>query len=351
MKRFVKSVCLFVFVCTCRNAVFAQESNKKSEALSLQPKHVTINASVFSKVEVLDSRLDSNLGFIQKGVLNRIVPLTTSQPLKEELASSITKLIDGAGKQDATLLINLRQFSVSEFSGKGGENGVFRISAVFYLKQAAVYRKVLTVNNSVVLKTWGDITERLLDTIPEVLGAFVQQVASFDPNQSDSTTQLTARYFDDLDELEKNTIPVYKVDIPQKGLYTTFEEFKNNRPSGQVIIVQKDETDKPLIYEMKENGKKGSKIKYSNFYAVSDGEKMFISGPYALYPLSKRDNDFYFKGIGKDGGDGSPLVPGQTIILDRSGNLPANLKYDWGAVVFKIDHITGKFIPVRKIED
>lgn len=349
MKRFVKSVCLIVFVCTCWHAVKAQQR----ETITLQPKQVKISSSIFSKVEVLDTRLDtSSLGFVQKGLLNRMVFLTTPQPIKKELEAMVTHLIDGVPRQDATLLINLRQFYLSEFSGKGGENGVFRLSAVFYVKRDTVYRKVLTVNTNVVIKTWVDITQKLLDTVPEVLGAFVQQAASFDPAKSDSTTQLTARYFDDLDELEKNTIPVYNVDVPQKGLYTTYEEFKNNRPSRQVMFVEQgDESDKPLIYEIKENGKKGSKIKPEKFYAVCDGEKMFISSPYTLYSLKKRDTDFYFTGIGKDGGDESPLVPGRTIILDRYGNLPAFLKYDWGAVVYKIDHINGKFVPVRMVEN
>jgi hypothetical protein len=347
MKHFVTLVFLFITVCTGWNTAKAQQR----EIITLQPKQVKISSSIFSNVEVLDTRLDtSSLGYVHKGLLNRMVFLTTSQPIKKELETMVTHLVDGVPKQDATLLINLRQFYLSEFSGKGGENGVFRFSAVFYVKRDSVYRKVLTVNSNVVVKSFVDITQKLLDTVPEILGAFVLQAASFDAVKTDSTSQLTARHFDALDELEKEKIPVYNVDMLQKGLYASFEDFKNNRPSRQVIIVQEDESDKPLIYEIKENGKKGSKIKNGNFYAVSDGEKMFISGPYTLYPLRKRDTDFYFTGIGKDGGDESPIVPGQTIILDRSGNLPAFLKYDWGGVVYKIDHITGKFVPVRIVE-
>jgi hypothetical protein len=348
MKHFFKRLFLFITVCCGCIAAKAQ----KTENISLQSKHVTIHSSVFSNVEVVDSRLDTtNLGFIEKGGLNRMVFLKTSQPLKDELASAVNNLINGANKQDGTLLIHVRQFRLSQFFGKGGENGVFILSAVFYLKNAAVYRKLLTVNTNVVVKSAWDVTAKLLDTVPEVLGAYVQQAAGFDVAKTDSTTQRTARNWEDLDEQEKNTIPVYNVDMPQPGLYATFEEFKNNRPSRQVMIVQEDEHDKPLVYEIKENGKKGKEIKFKNFYAVCDGKKLFISGQYALYPLSKRDTDFYFRSVGKEAGDGSPLVQGQTIILGRSGNLPAPLNYDWAMVVFKIDHITGKFIPVRKVED
>jgi hypothetical protein len=347
VKQFTKSICLLVAACTFWSAATAQ----KNEILNLQPKRVTIPASCFSNVEVLDSRLDtSNLGFIQRGLLNRMAYVTTSRPLKDELASTVTTLIKDASKQDGTLLINLRQFKLTEFDGKGAENGVFRISAVFYLKQGPVYRKILNVNTSVVVRGL-DVTERLLDTVHEALGAFIQQAAGFDVAKIDPTTQFTAQHYESIDELEKEKVPVYNVDLLQKGLYATFEEFKNNRPSAQVIV-QMDASGKPQVYEMKENGKKGRKIRFDNYYAVCDGEKMFISGDYALYPLSKRDTDFYFRAPGKEGGDGSLLVaPNQTIIVSRTGELPAYLKYDWSIVVFKIDHITGRFIPVRMVED
>jgi hypothetical protein len=345
MKRFIHCAFLFALVCTGWNAVQAQ----KKEIISLQPQHVTISSSTFSNVLVVDTRVDTfHLGFIQKGGLNRLVLVTTALPLKDELTSAVNKLITDASKQDGTLCINLRQFELSEFFGKGGETGVFRISAVFYLKQTDTYRKVLTVNTRVVVKAgFGDVTQQLLDTVPEVLGGFVQQVANFDPAHSDTATPLTARYPLDLDVEEKKTLPVYNAGLLQKGLYATFDDFKNNHPSQQVFFYYRDGATRPVVYQLKENGMKGKEIKFDKFYAVCDGEKMYISGLYALYPLTNNDNDFYFKSIGKEGGDGSPIESGQTVIIGRSGTPP----YDWSMIVYKIDHVTGNFIPVRRYQE
>jgi hypothetical protein len=341
MNRLIKCLHLLAMVCISQKTVHAQ----KTVNLSLLPKQTSIRSSTFSNVEIIDNRLDtSNLGFIQKGALNRLVPVTTPQPFMDELGNSIIKLVNDASKQEGTLLINIRQFALSEFLGKGGENGVFRFSAVFYLKHDSLYRKVLTVNTNVVVKAgFGDVTQKLLDTVPEVLGNFVQQVASFEPAHADSMSRFTAVNFESLDYMEKETIPVYNSDMPQKGLYATFDEFRNNRPSRQVIIVHKYTAEQPKVYEIKADGKKGKQIKPDQFYVVYDGEKMFISGTYGLHTLSKRDDDFYFRSLGREGGDGSPMVAGQTVIIGRSGKLP----FEWSAVVFKIDHITGKFIPVR----
>ena len=343
MNRFIKRAFLFTLVCTGWNVVQAQFT----EILSVQPRHIKINASAFSGVRVVDSRLDTaNVGFIHKGGLNRQDIVTTTLPLKEELTASVNKLIADASKQDAVLCVNIRQFVLSEYWGVGGEHGVFRISAVFYLKQASNYRKLLTVNTRVNVKsTLGDVTKRLLDTIPEVWGRLVQQAAGYDSEHSDAATQLTARYPQDLDIAEKKAIPVYNVDLPQKGLYATFDDFKNNHPSLQVFFEQPDGADLPEVYELKEDGKKGKTIPFKKYYAVCDGKKIYISGVYALYPLTKNDNDFYFESIGREGGDQAPLEqnPHETPMGKDI------FSSDFTKFQFKIDHVNGNFIPVRKV--
>jgi len=342
MKRFLKHSLFLVLVCFGQKTVLGQ----KTVILDLQPKHVHINSSSFSNVEVIDSRLDTaNLGFIQTGAIDREKCLNTSRPLKDELALVVNKMISSASKQDGTLLINLRQLATFEHTDASGEFGVLRLSAVFYLKQATEYRKVATVNTRIIVKSLWDVTNKLLDTIPEVFGAFVKQVASFDSAHCDSMSRFTAKDYTDLDGNEKKMIPVYQVEMPQKGLYDTYEAFKNNHPSRQVIIVPKRASENILVYEMRDDGKKGVQINFNNFYAVCDGAKIFISTPHALRPLSKNDNDFYFTGIGGDAGPSS-YEPDPSVIPGRLARAPFAIS----TVEFKIDHITGLFIPVKWIE-
>ncbi|OQP40877.1 hypothetical protein A4H97_14810 [Niastella yeongjuensis] len=341
MKQLIKHICLLAFVCTCQK-IQAQ----KSEVISLEPQHIIITSSAFSNVRIVDTRLDTTLGIIHRGALQSPVELKNTQPLKDELASAVAKLILGASKQEGTLCVNIRQFGLSEYSAAGIRTGVFRLSAVFYLRQANSYRKLLTVNTRVLIKAvLGDVTKRLLDTVPQVWGSLVQQAASYDPAQSEAATQLTARYIDELDVEEKKALPVYNTNLAQKGLYATFDDFKNNRPSQQAAFYYKDGVIAPLVYELKENGMVGKEIKFNKFYAVCDGKKMYVSGLYGLYPLTKTDNDFYFECIGMEGGSRAIVDLGdKTIIIPRSVLPP----YDYIDVVHKIDHITGEFIPVRR---
>jgi hypothetical protein len=351
MKQFVKGVCLIVIVCTSCNAVFAQESDKKTEYLQLQPKRATINSAVFSNVEVIDTRFDTDyLGFVQKGGFNRKEALILTQPLKNEMATVVNKMIEGANKQEGTLLINIRHFNVSEITGYNTERGTFAFKAGFYLKKDTVYRRLFATDTSFTVRAGGalDVTTRLLDTVPEALGMFIKQAAGFDVNMADSR-QYTAYDIRHIDELEKKELPVYNVDIPKMGLYVTYEDFKNNRPTREDIIVyHRKGFSRPFIYEMKEGNKKGKEIPSKSYYVVCDGEKMYIARPRTLYPLTKINGDFYFTGVGKDEADmGTMVMAG--VLFGLAGGLAAG--HDTAIFEFKIDPSSGRFIPVRKIKD
>ena len=105
---------------------------------------------------------------------------------------------------------------------------------------------------------------------------------------------------------------------------------------------------RPFIYEMKENNKKGKEIPSKSYYVVCDGEKMYIGRPHNLYELTKTNNDFYFTGIGKDEAD-----MGTMILAGALGGIAGGIagSHDTAIFEFKIDHETGKFIPIRKIKD
>ena len=346
MKQFVKHACLLALVCAGQKTTLAQ----KTENLNLQPKGVKISTAIFSKVEVVDARYDTSIGFIQRGGFNRKVPLTLAQPLQNEVTAAVGKMIDGANKQEGTLLIRLRRFRVSEISSQLSERGIFEFKAAFYLKQDAGYKYLTTIDSIVSVRAGGalDVTTRLLDTVPEIFGGYINQVAGFDVSNAD-TKQYTAYDLQHLAELEKKEIPVYNVDVPKKGLYLTYDDFKNNHPTREDIIVNhRKGFSRPFIYEMKENNKKGKEIPSKSYYVVCDGEKMYVGRPHNLYELTKKDNDFYFTGIGKDDADMGSMILGGALGGVAGGAAASN---DTAIFEFILDHSTGRFVAIRKIKD
>lgn len=348
MKQFLKHACLLAIVCAGWHAAKAQ----KSEYYSLQSKYVKIDHSIFSKVEVIDSRYDTvHLGHVLKGVFSRKAGLTLSQSLKDEVAAAAGKLINEADtKQEGTLLINIRKFIITEHSTVT-ETGLFTIKAGFYYKQDSLYREMFTVDTTYKMTAEvGNVTKHLLDTVPSILGLFVRDAAAYDPNQSLSKNQYTANEIQHLTDLEKIAIPVYNVEAPKKGLYATVADFMNNHPSREdVIIENRKGFSRPFIYEMTESGKKGKEILRKYYFVVSDGEKMYLSRPNALYELIKRNGDFYFTGVGKDDADAGSIAMGYLMLGLVGGLVAAN--HDTAIFEFVLDHSTGKFIPIKKIKD
>jgi hypothetical protein len=345
MKLLLKHACLLALVCIGQKTLA-----QKTETLNLQPKGVKISTAIFSKVEVIDARYDTAIGFIQRGGFNRKVPLILTQPIQDELATTIGKMIDGATKQNATLLIRLRRFHIGEVNGYMSEKGAFDFHAAFYLKQSDTYKYLFTLEDTVMVRAGGalDVTTKLLDTVPEIFGGYIKQAAGFDVNLAGSK-QYTFNDVQNLDALEKKEIPVYNVEVAKKGLYVTYDDFKNNRPSREDVIVEhRKGFSRPFVYEMKENNKKGKEIPSKSYFVVCDGEKMYIGRPHNLYELTKKDNDFYFTGIGKDEADMGTMILGGAL-----GGIAGGMagSHDTAIFEFKIDHASGKFIALKKIKD
>ena len=345
MKLLLKHTYLLAIVCAGQKTLA-----QKTETLHLLSHRVQISSSVFSNVEVIDNRINTeSIGFIQRGAFNNKVALALVQPMKDEITSVANKLIEGANKQEGTLLINIRYFNISEVSKEVSEKGFFALNAGFYIKQGSDYRFLFSIDSTFAMKAGGlDVTSKLLDTIPEVLAGYINQAAGFDLSKAGSKLY-TADNIQHMSDVEKKEIPIYGIDIHKKGLYATYDDFKNNRPREDVFIENKKGFSRPFIHEMKANGKKGAEIKHKYYYVVCDGEKMFVSNAYGLYPLTKRDNDFYFIGVGKDEADVGTVVLAGALMGFAGGAAAAN--NDLAQFEFRIDHATGNFIAIKKLKD
>jgi hypothetical protein len=348
MKRFLQNLTLLVAACTGLKTVNAQ----KIEFISLLPKDVKITNSNYSKIEVVDSRLDtaSVVGMIQRGAFNRSVILRLEHDMQDEIGNTATKLIDSANKTDGTFLINIRRFNVAENTGALSESGSFTLRAGFYDKQDNVYRRMFSIDTTIIIPGGLDVTKRLLQNVPEIMGSYIKQAVTFNKEAVDAAKQYSLNDIQHIDEVERKDIPIFQVDVPKKGLYATYEDFKNNRPSKENVIVEhKKGFSRPLIYEMNENGKKGKEIQRKYYYVVSDGEKFYISRSNALYQLTKANGNYFFTGLGKDGADTGASMVAYAAFGLLGGLMAGN--HDTATFEFVLDHVSGKFVPIRKIRD
>lgn len=348
MKRSLQYLTLLVAACTGLKTVNAQ----KTEFFSLLPKEVKISNSNYSKIEVVDSRLDTAaiVGMIQRGAFNRSLILRLEHDMEDEIGNTAAKLIDSANKLDATFLINIRRFNVAENTGALSENGSFTLRAGFYDKQDNMYRRMFSIDTTIIIPGGLDVTKRLLQNVPEIMGSYIKQAVTFNKEAVDASRQYSLNDIQHIDEVERKDIPIFQVNAPKKGLYATYEDFKNNRPSNEnVIIEHKKGFSRPLIYELNEKGKKGKEILRKYYFVVSDGEKFYISRTNALYELTKTNGNYFFTGLGKDGADTGASIAAYAAFGLLGGLMAGN--HDTATFEFVLDHVSGKFVPLRKIKD
>jgi hypothetical protein len=340
------SMLLMAMLCQAFTIANAQ----RKEDFHLTPKRVPISSSYFSHIEVIDTRNDTvNIGFVQRGGFNRKALLSFTKPLATELTTTIDTLLQNSAKQEGTLLINVRRFFISEVTGGMSEEGRFSIKAGFYAKKDDHYIRLAAIDTSVVIKSGWDVSTRLLDTTSEAFGWFIKEAVSIDPATCNGVTY-TADDIQHINQLEKKGIPVYNVELPKKGMYASYEEFKNNAPSREDFIVEhRKGFSRPFFYEQKENGKKGSEIGRKAYYIVCDGEKMYVSRPNTIYELIKKDGDFYFTGLGKDAADAGTVVAASMLFGVLGGAAAAG--HDTATFEFQLDYVTGKWVAIRKIKD
>src|SRR5205085_6247914 len=97
--------------------------------------------------------------------------------------------------------------------------------------------------------------------------------------------KMSVKEINDYNDKEKN-IPILTGPI-RHGLFLTFQEFKNNKPS--VLSFTKRKINKKRIYEIV--NEKGEVI--TSYFAFYDGEKLAIGKPLSGLFSSKISQDYY----------------------------------------------------------
>jgi hypothetical protein len=88
--------------------------------------------------------------------------------------------------------------------------------------------------------------------------------------------------------------PINTTSAPIKGVYSSFTEFKNNKPSIANFAVRPNENEPPSLYLVDD---KGNETFTRNAWGVCDGKDMYIMQSGLLFKLFKYQNGFYWMGI------------------------------------------------------
>jgi hypothetical protein len=306
--------------------------SQQVEKLSLSKEIIKPGILNFN-VRVIDIRnVKSGIGTLQKGVTNSLRVATFTNSLETEFADLIYR---SCGKQKTTvdIALGVRFLNISESTTKRAEYALAELTADFFLvlddQFYFINRKHATYRSKAF-----DVTHQHEGNISYVLEFILKQFAEVDiEDQSVNSDGLS------LDELESYQPPIQEVfvsilegaDFPD-GVYMSFEEFKNNKPSIWDGYEIKDGSEISFKW-IDENGKKVRNA--PPVYAVAYQNKLYKYFNDNFHLIEKRGKKLIFFG----NPTASPKSVGQTVAAAIGANQGINTKV---RMVYEIDLNTGE---------
>jgi hypothetical protein len=93
---------------------------------------------------------------------------------------------------------------------------------------------------------------------------------------------------------QRFSYPAFINDCPKKGLYSSLEEFKNNKPYAENFVIKPHQKEPPSLCIVDNNGNETITRKV---WGVCDGRNMYIMQKGMLFKLYKNANAFYWLGV------------------------------------------------------
>ncbi len=311
--------------------IFAQNTNNVFE---IALPEVKIKNSLYHTLNVLDSRLDTtHFGIVQLGAFNRKTEVKISTPIEAQLQKAFHHQLDSAA-QNGKLLFQIRQFYFAEITSAFSEKGYCYLKADLYTNNNGNYKRLARIDTVAIVSAM-DVTKLLMRQSSKLITDFIAISATQKPVDGESYTFADIMKIDDI---EKSKIKLYTTDNLVDGVYQTYSDFKLQQPNSNDFTVSKHQ--EPKVFIEKE-GKK-QQLKPKEIYAFVKEGKAYIATEYGYYPLTKRDNNFYFNGKIKVTADNASVMSA-SLFFGLIGGLIASMPNAQTSEL-KIDHQTGEFI-------
>jgi hypothetical protein len=263
--------------------------------ITLAKKRVKVSSLKYSIVDVVDGRKDTlSIGWVQTGLANRKQLATFPQPASRE----IMQLLQQSGiihDEGPKVILRIEYLSVSEQTRLTTENARAQVGLDLFRIEGDqawfVGREYATVEDR-----GGDVTHKHAGNIARAIGEILTAFNAYDlsaSSEDDTFYPITEiADFRDTSYVEP-TAPIYTATRYPDGLYTSFNEFRNNTPS----IVDGYEVNGDNQVRVRWVDRKGRKRRIrESVYALAHNNKLYIFFDNNFYPIERRNHGFYFQG-------------------------------------------------------
>jgi len=248
----------------------------------------------FNHIQVLDGRAHgSAIGFSN----DRYLVIENTLPILEDYLNRSLGL-QQPGDTTTQLVIFIKKLWVTqqlELKRKEWYSGMMLIAECFF-KEGDNYFPAFRYDTSFVNSRDTLVTLNIIKDAPLLVDISLQglmnKITSW--NNNGAHHQKNAMSFTAINQYYEDQFrhPVMEDSIMRKGVYLSFEEFKNNKPSIAEFSVRKGkETDELYI---KDAG--GKDIIDRDLWGYCDGKNYYIRADESYFPLVRIGNTFYLNG-------------------------------------------------------
>ncbi len=337
MKYQISIITLLLTICT---HLFSQRVTRD---LVISIPDTIIHNSLYNKISLIDSRNDTTFyGIVQWGLSNRKARVIARIPISLQVKKLLGSVIDSTQK-DGELFLNIRQYSVAEITDLFSEHGYCMLRAELYAKERNRF-KIIELIDTVWSNSAIDVTKDLLKNSGKLLSDFIVSNLAY---QSTDTISYSLSEIKNIDSIEKSKILLYTTSKYNDGLYLSYESFRNQKPDRQILYSKRKDGSFKVLEMINPYGTY-KKIKGDQSYAMILNGEIFIGTSYGFYPLTKINNDFIFNGKANtsiSGGQGFLT----TAFFGIIGGLIASEIGSESTYEMKLDHLTGSFVHVKKL--
>jgi len=260
-----------------------------------------------------------------------------------QLSSLMGRITDRTAKY-GVLFLQLRNL----YLGKDKESGEYaRLRITLYEQREREYYFINTIDRKISLKKSNDFQENVSKEITEIISETLTK-AYTDPKPYSINELKDIAFF------EKENKPLYNTNSFIDGIYSTFSDFVNQKADQRTIIPKFKNNELKEIKIINSTNKKERKISPELIYAVVLDGRPYITTDKKFIPLQKDNDDFFFEDEVSSNRVG--IMPSFSVGIGsggyRGGGIGIGVVTHSQKVkfLFKIDHLTGDFMPVSIIQ-
>lgn len=289
-----RSTCFLVMSFVVLNTAFCQ-----THFFSITDQKIELLDNSYHVTKVIDQRADkSNIGWTQKGMSNKKVNANFANSAEREIGNFLKENLNTNGE---SILVVVNSLKISEKTGFSKERGLCELELDFLLEnESGFYRIMQTSQTSEV--SGMDVTKKHPENIANAFKLCFDELAKVDLSNTANFQKLSSQKEIDPDVLDSKNydFPIFN-EVIKTGIYSSYNELKNNTPSNtdEFVIEKKLRTNEPwagsneIIPKFKERNRKIKKV-----WAIADQGQVYVYHQKEFFPLIIEKNKLYFYGFG-----------------------------------------------------